>query len=306
MTKKRILPMAVVAMLFASCSNDDLSDVPVMDSMTDTPIAFNVGVDDLTNRAGYEAGTITSGAMGFYMQTAGTDDLDAVTASKYTGTNKKIEYKDGVWTVEDYPLLWRNKTAEVGWQAYYPYSDADVVDGILPVIVPTDQNRDGVYDLLYAKGTTTGEASSGGISVTLKHEMSKLIVNLKTGTELGAVEYDSVVIGGMNTKWSYNILKGYWNINGDLDTPANINMIKHENGTTFEAIILPIYPDQLNIDIITADGHKYYYKRGSTHFKEGQIHTLNLKIGKDKVDVENVTASNWVDNSEGTGDLVTE
>ncbi len=295
---KQLLAMVAVAILCVACAGDDMPPVPAADKIANTPIAFQVGATELTAGAESSAESLASGAMGFFMQTANTDYLNGTTiASKYNGSNRKVEFLDGKWQVAGYPLLWHSATDEVAWQAYYPYDEnTQVINGIIPLVVPTNQDTGEVNDFLSGMGKTTGVDSSTGVKIQLKHQMAKLIVKLTIGAELGDVGIKSVVIGGMNTEWAFNILKGRWDINSSITTPANISMLKDLNdasGKTFEAIILPLNPDQFNIDITTTDNRKFYYKRGNTDFKEGQVHTLNLKLGKDKTKMTSLSTTDW-------------
>ncbi len=256
------------------------------DEMTDTPIEFNVAVAEAEVRSGYEEGPLKTGMMGFYMQTAGADDAD----TRYRGVNRKLEFLNEKWELDGSPLLWKNKDAEVSWYAYYPYNENDVVDGIITVTIPTDQAKDGVLDLLYAKGVTTGmDSKEDGIKVELKHVMSKFIVNLTAGTELGEVEFESVVITDLDTQNKFNLSNdnsgyntGYFIFAGDK--PADINMMRHEGGKTFEAIVFPGTPSYIGLEINLKDGRIFYYKQGTPKFEMGMIHTLNLKVGNDKAE----------------------
>ncbi len=307
MIMKKMLFGFMTLALLAGCGNDDMPDVGGVDDMTDTPVAFNVGVADATTRAGYPAGELTSGTLGFCMQTAGTDAMEQNTKDKYNGTNRKVEYVSGKWQIDGYPLLWRNATDEVTWQAYYPYTEIDdSANGILKITIPTNQAEDGVYDLLYGKGTTDGTKSVNGIDVKLKHTMAKFIVNIIVGTELEGAEIESVVLTGMHTRTYLNLITGLYE--GDLEDPANINMIKHEDGKTFEAIILAYTPYDIGLEITFNGGKKFYYKQGLPTFKEGMIHTLNLRMGKDKVELaeSGITVGEWKYENGGNDDFITE
>ncbi len=293
MKKRTLLLWAVAATLLAACNNQE--SVPTVDQMADTPIAFQVGVADVSNRAGYAAGPLTEGAISFYMQTAGSNSEDA----RYNGLNRKMEYKEGKWGIEGKPLLWMNEEAEVTWCAYYPYFDeSQVVNDIVTLAIPTNQAKDGVYDLLYEEGTIQGKNAKDGIDIKLKHRFTKLIVNLETGTELGDVEYESVAIIGLNTQYDYNLKKCMWE--GNLTAMEDIYMIKHSNGTTFEAIILPSNTANMGLDVTLTNGRKFYYRRGQTFFSEGQVYTLNVKVGKDKVETSTLSVNEWATDGRDT------
>ncbi len=292
MTMKKILLGFMGLALLAGCSDDVLPAGPAADDMADIPIKFNVGVAEAEVRSEYAAGPLTEGAVSFYMQTDGANTQDA----RYTGLNRKMEYKDGKWEIVGKPLLWMNDEAEVTWCAYYPYFDeAQVVNDIVTLAIPTDQAKDGVYDLLYEEGTVQGKNAENGIDIKLKHRFTKLIVNLETGTELGDVEYESVAIIGLKTQYDYNLKKCMWE--GNLTAMKNINMIKHSNGTTFEAIILPYNTANMGLDITLKDGRTYYYRRGQTYFYEGEVYTINIKVGKDKVETTStdITTKAWAE-----------
>ncbi len=288
MLMKKILLGFMILSLFTACSSDDMSVVNEADVIADTPVEFNPEVEDAEVRSGYPAGKLTEGMLGFYMKTAGANSSD----TRYCGDNRKVGYENGKWVLDGSPLLWRSATDEVKWQAYYPYAEENIIDGILTVTIPTDQNKDGVYDLLYAEGTTNGNDSRDGINIELEHVMSKFIVNMTVGTELGEVEFESVMISDIFTQCEFEIYnKRWWD---GLGVPGNVNMIKNADAS-FEALLIPYVTSQLNVDITLKDGRKFFYKRGTTEFRKGMVHTLDIKIGGDKVKAKAMSAAEWID-----------
>ncbi len=290
---KRVLAVVAVAILCVACSHDDMPDVPATDAVTDTPIALRVGVAEETTRAGYPAGKLTEGTMGFYMTTAGANHQD----TRYNAANRQLECRNGKWGAVGYPLLWRNATDEVSWQAYYPYSEENISDGIMTVSIPADQNKDGVYDLLYAQGSTTGAESSNGIQVKLKHMFAKLVINLIPSNGMGNIEVDSVILNDLTIEARFNISNTeQLIIPGNMidysDEEVNINMIKVDD-TTFESIVLPYNPSILGVEIILKGGRKFYYTRGFTEFEKGHVQTLNIQVGRDKIETAQMAIAKW-------------
>ncbi len=289
MKRMNLLAGAWMVLLLAACSNDDTA----LDPTADTPITFQVGVAEADTRAESTPKPLASGSLGFYMQTSGT------TNPRYKEDNRELVCRNGIGTPVGKPLLWKDKKEEtsISWYAYYPYTNTDIDNGIMTVTIPTDQAAESVYDLLHAEGTATGGEV---INIQLEHMLSKLIVNLTPGTVLGDdVIFKSVVLTDLSSQVTFNVsnteqivLPG--NIMSSLDEDVKITMRKVDN-TTFEAIILPFNPSIMGVEI-TLDGEtekKFYYKRGFTQFKQGQIHTLNLQVGENSEDNNTITSATW-------------
>ncbi len=291
---KKILFSCIALVWLTACSHQDIESV---DSATGKPVAFAMAVADI----GTSANALTSGTLGFAMRTAGTETLSPQEYSRYNDVNKRLEYINCQWCFVDNPLVWRNDTDEVTWAAYYPYSESNMnEDGTLTVTIPADQARDGVYDLLYGSGTTTGAAAAKGIAIHLKHTMTKLLVNVTIGSALGDAEVDSVILTDIATQYQFNVSNLESNIRigyfmGKLDLYVPINMIRHDDGKTFEAILLPYNPSILGVDIILKDGRKFFYKQANVDFDEGMIHTLDIRVGDDKVQAAPMRQAPWKD-----------
>ncbi len=289
--KKKYVFLAALATMLAACSNEE--KVPAVDSMTDTPVMINAGVADLTTRAGHDAGTLTTGEMGFFLTTEGTDG-DA----RYNATNKKMVYSDdeGWVSEDDEPLLWKNNTANVDYIAYHPY-DVMANSGYREIEVPQVQTTDNVIDLLYAKGSTTCDISNGSIDVAMKHTMTRLTVTLRPGTELGETpQFKQVVLKGMVQKATFDLEEGTsWSYRSE-NPLFDITMIQNDN-LGYEAIVLPqkFEDTEFVVEISTADNRKFIYKQNNVVLESGCAYTLNLIVGKDKVELDNagITAEDW-------------
>ncbi len=295
---KKYIAMAVVAMMFAACTNDDMPEVPAVDSMTDTPVTLTVGVADLTTRAGHDEGELKTGSLGFYMTTADTPSNE-----RYNAENREVKYENNQWNVQGDKLLWRNETSTVNYIAYHPY-DLNAANNIVVVTVPTSQENTNVVDFLYANGTTTGGDSKNGINLTMNHKMSKLLVTLRAGSELGTMpNFKDVIIKGMKNQCEFDLAAGAWK--NPVATSVDIIMVK-ENNNNHEAIVIPQTLDEFVIEILTADDRRFRYSQNKVTFNPGTVYTLNLVVGKDKVEIadEGISADDW--NRGNGGGLVTD
>ena len=297
---RKYIAMAAVAMMFAACSNDDMPEVPTLDEMADTPITLTAGVADLTTRAGHPTGELKTGSLGFYMTTEGT------VAEKYTAENREFSYNaTNGWTVTgNTPLLWMNTTAAVSYTAYHPYS-SEVTNKILSVAVPTDQNVS-VVDLLYTNGTTDGGKSSEGIALALNHMMAKLTIELRAGTELAETpEFSNVVIRGLKNTCGFDLTTGNWNDFSKYTTATDVALIKN-SGNNFEAIVIPQELAEFIVLITISDGRTFRFSQAAVELKTGTAYTLNLVVGKDKVELadDGITVSDWTESA--VNDFVTD
>ncbi len=285
---KKLLVLAGIALISAACNKNEMPTHPAVDEMTDTPVLISAGVADLTTRAGQPAGELKTGQLGFYMTTEGTDPTDI----KYNKDNLQMSYQEGEGWVADNGtlLLWKNKTSKVGYVAYHPFMEVGD-DKITDVVVPADQNVS-VLDLLYAKGETTGQESGAGINLSLAHQMSKLTVSLRTGNELGGnVEFLKVTLKGLKNSCEFNLADGTWG------TPAaetsDIVMVRNSN-TEYEAIVIPQSSSEFMVEITTSEYRIFRYSQAVT-LAPGTAYELELKVGKDKVELvdDGISVGDW-------------
>ncbi len=295
---KKYIAMAAVAMMFAACTNDDMPEVPAVDSMTDTPVTLTVGVTDLSTRAGHDEGELKTGSMGFYMTTA-----DTPSDNRYNAENREVKYENDRWNVQGDMLLWRNETSTVNYIAYHPY-DLNASNKIVTVIAPTNQDHANVVDFLYVNGATTSGDSRNGINLTMNHKMSKLLVTLRAGTELGTMpDFKEVIIKGMKNQCEFDLAAGAWK--NPVAATADIIMVQ-ENNNNHEAIVIPQTLDEFVVEITTADDRKFRYSQKNVALESGMVYTLNLIVGKDIVELaeDGITVGGWKDGI--NDDLVTE
>ncbi len=303
---KKYIAMAAVVMMFAACDKNEDIAVPTQDSMTDTPVMINAGVADMTTRAGHDAGALTNGEMGFFLTTEGTNG-DA----KYNTINKKMVYRTGKgWMPEDgTSLLWKNKTANVDYIAYHPY-DVMADNGICPIYVTQEQTSVNVIDLLYAKGSTTCDISRGSIDVAMKHAMTRLTVTLRPGTELGETpEFKSVVLKDMAERAKFDLKEGTTWTYFAQNPLCDITMVQNDN-LSYEAIVIPqgFKDSEFVVEIITADNRIFVFRQNNVTLSLGMAYTLNLVVGKDKVELDNagITAEDWGTPDNWNGSFETE
>ncbi len=298
--------MAAVAMLFAACDKNEGASGSSRDFMSDTPVMISAGVVDMTARAGHDAGALTTGEMGFFLTTEGTDG-----DTRYNTINKKMVYETGKgWMPEDgSSLLWKNKTANVDYIAYHPH-DVMADNGICSIYVTQEQTSVNVVDLLYAKGSTTCDMSRGSIDMAMKHAMSRLTVTLRKGTELEEMpEFKSVVLKDMAERAKFDLEEGTTWTYFAQNPLCDITMVQNDN-LSYEAIVIPqeFNDSEFVVEIITADNRKFVFRKNNVTLSMGMAYTLNLAVGKDKVEFDNagISIEDWDTPDNWNGSFETE
>ena len=305
--KKRLLPLAALALAFVACEqNDDL----VVDNTKDTPITIlSAGVADLSTRAGTPAGTLTSGSLSFFFNNLSNDN------ARYVADCEKWTYKNGKWQFDEtgsdnQQVLWKGACNAIPWIATYPYrghqyshiTNASI--GGMEEQVPADQTDETKwtgFDVLWATGT----AKSSTIEIGFKHLYTKFSVNLTYGTEVDETQtIESVTVGGTYIVRHFNYATATW---GEtmlditdikslaLETPNYIDANDESKGTynaSFEALILPqTAAPKLTIEM--SDGRVFATTLTEQEFKSGYQYNIKLKVGQDKVELGGITAAEW-------------
>ncbi len=316
MKMKTHIATAAVAMLFAACSNDVLPEAPAVDNLTDTPITVNAGVADLATRAGMTTGDLT--ALGLFITNEAND--------KYCFSDIKFE-KDadtGEFILTgSRPPLWQNATQPITVWAYSPYNVAWTdITASYDVEVKTSQNVEAdlkASDLLWASAevdpaaaTQTGSIryNNGALDITLEHILSKLTVNVRFGDEFPnmMLAKDGLSIEGLNTKGKFSPANANTN---SLSNIAAITACKSQTAAngydeTFETILLP-QGGAFGVKIALYGGRTFQWKHnGDFTFASGRSYTLNLVVGKDKVELADggISVEDW--NRGQGGNLVTD
>ncbi|MBR3877354.1 MAG: fimbrillin family protein, partial [Bacteroidaceae bacterium] len=159
--KTKYLAFAAVALMFASCSNDE--DFVPQDNLKDTPITVSADVADLKTRAGYDADNLPAK---FYLTVTQTEEV-----SPYNYTNVEMTKGNGNNYTPSDNILWKDAT-RTPFVSAYTTADATFT-------VQTDQSTaESVIasDLLGAVSTTEDDVTINGdnISVRFRHLLCKL------------------------------------------------------------------------------------------------------------------------------------
>lgn len=301
MKTKFLSAVAISALLFASCSNDDTPEV------NDGRVKFTSGITATpqTRVATDDAGNSTwsvNDPIGIYMVANGTTTV--------AGSAENIPYKattaaastsftpSGATTIY-YPV---NTPAKVDFIAYHPY-ESSVADWVYPVNVSTQTPQTNI-DLMYATADNSGQGydkTSTNVDFTFDHQLVKLIINVSTGAGVtGTVS--SVSIAGMNTSAKFD-LKGSAGLT-DLGTPQAIVPYTATAGTKYEAILLPMAAlsaaNTVTFTTTTGETFTWVMANNITGLAAGRIYVYYITLTKYAVNASG-SISNWTVGTPGAG-----
>ena len=272
MKTSRFLTFAVVATMFAACSNEN---IPV-DETKDTPITIaSAGVAELTTRA------ITDDKL------VGITDGEPATMSvfitggsetKYNATNAKWEHDGTSWDSEtDVFFEGRNSVQKI--YAYSPF----FFDSTGSIAVNASEQT----DWLVASAT---DLTSSVVNLTMTHALTKLVLKPTFGTELTSQTITSVKVEGMYASGTLNVSDNTWS-----DLPEANTILAMANN---ELLVIPIEScTSLPITITMEDARVFKTTINlatvENMLEAGVQYNIKLQIGQDKVTLGSITASPW-------------
>ena len=310
--KKFLFPVTLALLLAAGCSKQ------VSPEERDIPISLDVRLEGSTKATHEDAGTIK--------------DLDFIVRdksnSKYSFSSTRF-YPDGGRWVSDIQRLWQGNMYPVDMLALSPSVPTRVLnitdDNTNPLFsweVESVQTS-GSYasDLLYYcadNSTPNINDVSANFSITLKHAMSLLKINVTLATEFNAesvpqscpLEYLS--IDGLKRKGEYYNYIPYSTWEGIelrpvVGSEGSINSYMKSYTPSandvetcfaeYECILLPQQVSSFTVKAGTLIKEVGFTPTLAADFKfeAGKYYTLNLKVGKDKIEmVGGISASAWI------------
>lgn len=182
--------------------------------------------------------------------------------------------------------------------AYYPHGTINAAFEY--TVDVTNQSDQSAIDLLYADNATDLNKNSTSVNLSFSHQLSKLVVHLKT-IDGSALTNTAVTIKGVNTRGMFSLVdKSQTNsVKGD------IAMKMRDNGASAEAIVLPA--DNLvgaTLEIIDGE-YGYVYDLNNSKiilFEPGYIYTYTIELNTCHLLSATATITDWL---AAPGDMVT-
>ena len=194
--------------------------------------------------------------------------ISILTGAETFADNECLTYTDNVFSGE---LNWYNDSEAVSdILAYYPY-DADGTPSTFTV--QTDQSA-GVSSSDFIFGSKTGVTpSEGAISMTFKHALSKLLIDMTNdaGSDITAVTFKG-------SKTTADIMLASTTASASASSAAaDIKAFESEKNKTYCAILVP-QSVSLTMEVTTADGNSYSQELETTELLQGAQYRITARI----------------------------
>ena len=308
--KHQILALAVAALSFTACSNEDNIS---QDYLADTPIKLNVSVDEPTTRAGYSNAELPEG---FVLNVDHYLDLvNKIPDEKYSYPVWAEKVEDG-WktydltqyltdrTKKEVTMLWANMNDKVEVTACTKVGD---------ITIPTGQTSDEQLkqaDVLYMPPAEI-TPSKEGIKVALQHAMSKINLTIELGSEFEFTEdinkkITDIKIDGSLVTGVLNSSSGINDVYGDPKTitpyhtgatpfSKDAEGVITKASATYEAILIPqtIASGKFIVSFkVNGKLYEWTYNKELT-LASNTAYTLKLIAGDDKVQPVSFSVAEW-------------
>lgn len=311
--KHQILALAVAALSFTACTNEDNIS---QDFLADTPIKLNVSVDEPTTRAGYSSTELPKGFWLTVYHYLDPDHNDRDEKYSYVVWAKKVgdswktykpDEETGVGTDEEVTMLWANMNDKVSVAAFTNLGD---------ITIPTDQTSDEQLkqaDVLYMPTADRyPKLCKDGINVNLQHAMSKINLTIELGSEYEFFKED-VDLKIKDVKIDGSLVSATVSDNGIYDesgvptpifpfhtgtTPySKTNGVITKASATYEAILIPQTIESGKFTVsFKVDGKLYewaYNNEAGLTLAPNTAYTLKLIAGNDKVQPVSFSVAEW-------------
>lgn len=233
------------------------------------------------------------------------NDYDQIGISMNDGAARLYEMKNGIWDVKDgEPLKWETEITE--FMAFYPYSYGDKLYNSFEKghIIENQISKEGMAlsDYMIA-GTEASIPANRELDLYFLRKTARVIVDIQNSTFTN--EFDSPLVSGVTI---FSQLEIPATQGADVTEIKPYKMDDSNPKSSWMALVAPNAEDASKNFICikvqetnTADDPKPYYVKGIPNLEEGKSYTYKLKIGKDRVTIENVTVAEWTDGTAISG-----
>ena len=234
------------------------------------------------------------------------NDYDQIGISMNDGAARLYEMKNGIWDVKDgEPLKW--ETEITLFKAFYPYSYGNKLYNSFEKghIIENQISKEGMAlsDYMIADRAEPSIPANRELELYFMRKTARVIVDIQNSTFTN--EFDSPLVSGVTI---FSQLEIPATQGADVTEIKPYKMDDSNPKSSWMALVAPNAEDASKNFICikvqetnTADDPKPYYVKGIPNLEEGNSYTYKLKIGKDRVTIENVTVAEWTDGTAISG-----
>ena len=280
----RLLPIAVLALCAAACTNDD-------ENLNDDSVAavINAEISDAVS-------TRASGTAW-----AERDEI-GISESRFGYTNVPYRWESGKFTPTGTIIFFQDDDPTT-FSAYYPY-DAD--GGTLTATTDaTAQQNQPAIDFLYATGATasthnpevnfTDDTDAGGKDCSFHHCMSQITLTFKegSGVDFSTIQPTGYTLSGLVLTGSFDTTTGTAETD-DATAAQDLDMTLTNGALTSSVILFPQTKASIGLSV-------YYNSQPYTAtltvpdgaLKAGNNYTYTVTVRNKDLSISSATISDW-------------
>ena len=279
--------MAVAAsmMVLAGCSNDGGigRDVDAGSITIDATIGHMTKVMYDADATSFTSGDaiLLYGWTGSATEVPQKRVVDSVTCS-FNGTK---------WTPSK-QMLWKNTADAHYFLGIYPVPDS--VTSFTAAAYKLNSADYTASDLLIATTPNGVKATGAPVNLTFEHTMAKLNVNIKFRNEFDGTPVVSSVTATAHDSAMVNYLTKQVSVAGDVTSVTIPQAATAANGYALSYSGLMVPQEGVRIITVTIGEKRYEYEStADIPLSFGKYTTLGLIVGKNKIELDGVTVSDW-------------
>ncbi len=290
LTQNPVLALtAFAALILVSCEkNIDFSNE---NFPADGVVRIDASVSGLITKADLPYSGYTGSDLGLF--------IDYGDGDYYSKDNLRWVNNSGIWSPES-QVLWKNAQSPVGIYAYAPHiSGADDHTGVEFSIPSNQVNGTFSADFLWYSMpgfVPADDLIDQKLNITFSHALVKLKVNLIFGNEFDdSYSVKDVILNGTSGKVRFDLANRTVT---DLDqsSSSDISMCNTQDGV-YEAIFFPGKGQKGGarmLTVVMSDNKAYNVTIDSDlELYSGHAYTMNVKVGKDKLEAGSVNVFEW-------------
>ena len=221
---------------------------------------------------------------------AWTGDAASVPAVRVVDNAINTLGTDGVWTAAP-QMLWKNLVDKHYFVGVYPSHAASEADlsAVKVSVDPADQLGS---DVLVATELSGKIAENNPVKLNFSHLMAKVSIELSYRNQWGggAPEVSAVKIKDLVSSATLDLLTK--TITTDASPKSDTTIPELKENEIYGSVLVP--QNGITTIAITIDGSDYIYTHPSDiKFETGKVTTIRLIVGRNQVDLADVTIQDW-------------
>ena len=283
----RFIPLAAIGLLAAACSSDE--SAPAQQEAKYITIEANIGNMTRATTTGNSAVFDAGDGVTLY---AWTGSATAVAADKVVNGVVNTLGTDGKWTPAT-PMLWADMVTPHYFLGIYPARTVSDFTADPYTLDPADYEAS---DLLVARQLSGLVATQNPVSLTFDHAMAKLVVNMNFRNQWSQMPAITSCVATAAGTATINYLAQ--TVTAGEQAAVSLPAVTASTGyaATYGSIMVP--QTGFRTVAITIDGQQFTYTHDEDiPLEAGKYTTLNLIVGRNKIEIGEVSINDW---TEGT------